>query len=248
MKKNNIIYFIFGLMVTILIWEIVSFFAGQNVFPDFFFSFGNMFKILFTTNLIIDILYSLLRVIISFIIGSIIGISLGLISGLNKKSEYAFLPIMTIIKTIPTISIILLLMIYFKYSYIYVLILLVLPIVYHATAHEIYLNSQKYKDIFQIRNRKVDLYSVFRVLIPASSSQIINSFIQSFSLCLKAQVLVESFAYTSTFRGIGKIIYLSFINNNINTMISLIMFIIISSILIDLALTKIKKIIIAKTM
>ena len=241
MKKNNLLYVSFGILIIIFVWEIISFIVSPALFPDFFISLGNMFKMLFTTSIILDVLFSLLRVLISFSLGLIIGVSLGIISGINKKSEYILLPMMTLIKAVPTIAFILLFMIYFKYSYIYVLTLLIVPIIYQATSHEIFMNNQKYKSLFILRSGKTDLYSIFKVLLPASSVQIVNSFIQSFSLGIKAQVLVESFAYTSSFRGLGKQIYLSFQNSNIQKMISLIIFIILFSLLVDLGLIKLKK-------
>lgn len=241
MKNKNKIYIISGIFIVILIWSIIALIVNNNnIFPSFASSFANMFNILFTTNLIVDILFSFLRILISFVIGAIIGISLGVFAGISKKGEYTILPIMTFLKAIPTLAFILLFIIYVKFSYIYIVSILIIPIVYQATTHAINTNKNRYLNIFLMRNGKIDIHSIIKVLIPASSTEIINGFIQSFSLGIKAQVLVESFSSRSSFRGIGKLIYVSFQNSEILNMTSMVLLIVLVSLLIDLVLTSVK--------
>ena len=159
---------------------------------------------------------------------------------INKKNEYRLLPIISFLKAIPTLAFILIFIIYVKFSYIYIITLLIIPIVYQATTSAISFNNNRYKNTFLIRNGKTDLHSIFKVLLPSSLVEITNSFIQSFSLGLKAQVLVESFSSKSNFRGLGKLIYLSFQNSETLDMYSMILIIVIFSLLIDLLLTFIR--------
>ena len=241
MKDNNKISLMFGInlivVILLLLYVIIN---NSNVFPLFTDIFANMFLLLFTSDLIVDISFSFLRVFISFILGSIIGIGLGIFAGINKKNEYRLLPIISFLKAIPTLAFILIFIIYVKFSYIYIITLLIIPIVYQATTSAISFNNNRYKNTFLIRNGKTDLHSIFKVLLPSSQVEITNSFIQSFSLGLKAQVLVESFSSKSNFRGLGKLIYLSFQNSETLDMYSMILIIVIFSLLIDLLLTFIR--------
>ena len=241
MRNKNKSFILVGIFLIIVVWSIISLsINNSNIFPTFSETFSNMFKLLFGTDLIIHMSYSLLRVIISFIIGSTIGISLGILAGLNKKHEYTLLPIMTFLKAIPTLAFILLFIIYVKFSYIYIVSILIIPIVYQSTSQAIFTNNNRFKNIFMIRNGKTDLYSVIKVLIPASSVDILNSFIQAISIGLKSQVLVESFSSKSNFMGLGKLIFLSFQNSEIVNMLSMVMYIVLFSLIVDILLTLLK--------
>ena len=244
--KNKIyknIYFILGIVLIIILWEIISLITHNELLPEFFLCFSNMFQKLFSTNIIIDAVLSLVRLLIAFIISSIIGVSLGILSGLSKKTEIILQPLTTILRAIPTIAFVFILIIYAKFSYIYIVSILISPIIYQATTSAIKKQYSLYKNLLIMKEEKISISTIFKLLIPAASSDIFNSFIQTLSLGFKAQILAESFSYRSSFRGLGKLIYNEYYSFNILNMMSYILLSLFIALMIDLGLNLIKRVI-----
>ena len=233
---EKIIFIILGLVLVILVWEIISFATNALFLPHFYQCFVNLFKLLGSSITWKSIGLSLLRVLISFSISAVVGIFLGQIAGRFSKLEYTLTPLMTVLKALPTVAIVLLLVAFTKHSYLYVVSILLFPLIYQSSKEgcsEVY-RQYRYDLIMEGKNNFI--YNMFKVSLPLSMDYILLSLIQSFGLGIKAQIMAETFSYSSTFNGIGKLIYSGYLNSDYLNMMSYVLIALFITLIFDIGL------------
>jgi len=112
-KKNQII-----LYIIISLWLFLSYFKiVKPIFlPSIIDVLLSLKYLLFTTDGILNILFTLKRTIISFLIGAFIGIILGLVFGLSKKIYDYFEGIINFFRSIPATAMFPLFMVFFGFG------------------------------------------------------------------------------------------------------------------------------------
>lgn len=197
MKKfitNKYILYLIGIVSILLLWIVIAEIIGDKylIFPDpwmTFKSFGELLGKRITYRYIGE---SLLKLFIGFIVSFAFGLIFGIIAGSNKNIEQAFKPIMTVLKSIPTASIVFLFLVISgaKNAPIYIVTLVSFPILYEAV-----LGGLKNVDKDVIEATRVDGASFTRSLIsvklPQSMPYIFVGIASSFALSFKIEIMAE---------------------------------------------------------
>lgn len=206
MKKyllNKGVRKIFFILLWIAIWQAGSIFIGNELFLPFPLTVLRESLIIISSHEFLVIVFStIIRAIISFIISIIISLILGCICGFNKIINEFLEPIISIIKSVPTMAFIIIALIWFdKDSAPYLIgIIISFPILFEAT----------YKSIKDIDSSLVFISNVYNVsslkkirylFIPNimfSLGSVLNS-----TICLVFKVVVAGEVYGQPKYGIG---------------------------------------------
>ncbi|MCR3906674.1 MAG: ABC transporter permease subunit [Tenericutes bacterium] len=154
---------------------------------------------------------SLLRLLISIVLSSLLGITLGVLSGLNKNIEMVFKPHVTLLKTIPILSIIVILLILFGYTYApYIITFLMLfPLFYQASNEGVKSIDKELIDVYHLEKHNIYL-GIKYLYLPMIKPYLFLAFFQSFGLGLKVLVMAEYLSQTKN--SIGNALYIAKVN------------------------------------
>ena len=193
--KRYSISLIIGLMIC---YEIgVKIVQKPIILPSLTLIFSELIRIILSSSFVIIIQATLLRAILTYIFVFMISLVLGIISGYFKRIEWLLLPIVTFLRTVPTISITLILLIWFgkELGPIMIMGLVVFPILY-----ELILGAMK-----QIDQDLLDVcllfgathFETFKALYYPQLLKILSSGVQatiglSFKVMVMAEVMGQS--------------------------------------------------------
>ncbi|MFA6862029.1 MAG: ABC transporter permease subunit [Bacilli bacterium] len=238
--KNAMLFF-FGLLLCLLIYEVIALSTNQLFLPEFFKTLGTMFSLLGTQTAWISLGWSLLRIIISFSISGLLGVVLGLLSGYFPSMGKVLQPGITILRSLPTIAVLLLLVVFVPHFSLYVVGLALFPVIYQATFEG---SSRIYKTFeydLLLKGRRHWLSNITRIIFPLSMDYILLGFIQALGMGFKVEIMSETFAYNSNYQGLGKIIKMYSDNLEYEKMVAYVLLAIITSLILDGLLLLVKK-------
>jgi len=195
-----------------ILWQIVYMAINHPLLvPSIGSVFDAFIRILTHLDSIQVIGFTLLRLFLSIALSGILGISIGILAGLNHKLSLFIRPYVTILRTIPVISIVVILLIIFGYTYTPFIItfLMVFPIIFQSVYQGITHIDHELIDVYKLEEKH--LFLAIKILyFPMVKNHIILGLLQSFGLGLKVLVMAEYLAQTRV--SIGNSIYLSKIN------------------------------------
>lgn len=199
--KTSSIMFIF--LIWLIIYEVVS---HPLLVPSISQVLNAWIEMFSQKVYITSFASSFFRLFISIFFSSLFGILIGILAARFSNLETWIKPYVTILKTIPIISIIIILYILFGYTYApYIIVfLMVFPLFYQATYQGILGIDQSYLDVFHLEADELGL-SVKHVYLPFIRDHVILALYQSFGLGFK--VLVTSEFITQTKTSIGNLLY-----------------------------------------
>ena len=209
-KKENIIIniLIISLFIIILvIWELLSKF---NIIDVFMFSspskiFNTIISLYKENNLFIHIFTTLFEIIISFIIGNIIGFIISSILYLNRRLNKIIDPYLTILNSLPKVSLGPLIIILFgaNIKSIIIMALLISTIVSIMNLLSSFNNTDKsrIKIMKSMGANKYDIF--FKVIIPSNYYEVIEGAKVNISLVFIGVIMGE---YLVSKQGIGYLI------------------------------------------
>lgn len=199
--KTSSIMFIF--LIWLIIYEVVS---HPLLVPSFSQVLHAWIEMLNHKIYITSFASSFFRLFVSIFFSSLFGICLGILAARFSNVETWIKPYVTILKTVPIISIIIILYILFGYVYapFIIVFLMVFPLFYQATYQGILGIDQSYLDVFHLETDELGL-SVKHVYLPFIRDHVILALYQSFGLGFK--VLVTSEFITQTNTSIGNLLY-----------------------------------------
>ena len=215
MKKfisNKYTLFLLGIIFVIGIWFIVSLLFDKNgaIFPSPLLTMQSFGGILIKSQTYVSLGYTFLRMIIGFVISFILALVFGMIAG-NYPSMYSFFkPLMTVLKSIPTVAFVFVfvVMINAREAPIFVVLIICFPILYEAVV-----GGFKSIDRFIIDASKVDgasaLKSAFYIKLPLAIPYIIVGIVSSFALSFKIAIMAEVIT-GSTKNGLGSSIHYAY--------------------------------------
>jgi len=130
--NKNFLKFI-AIVFWIVVWWVIAKMANTFILPSPNETLKALYHIVLNKGFLAIITASLARIIIGFIISSIIGLVLGVLAGLCEKFEIFINPIITVIKSIPVISLILIILFWVKSDItpLVVCFLMCLPVMYN---------------------------------------------------------------------------------------------------------------------
>lgn len=202
-KKLN---YLLGVILLIALWQLISELIGSYIFPGPFLTIKETLNLLTKAYTYKCIYYSLFRLIIGFMISFILGLACGILAGNFEFIEDIFTPLMVVLKSIPTASLVFLFIVLSgaRNAAIYIVILISFPIIYEGVSGGI-----KNVDKNIISASKIDGASFLKqnihIKLPLALPYILISLSSSFALSFKIEIMAEVITGT-TFPGLGSAI------------------------------------------
>jgi NitT/TauT family transport system permease protein len=206
------IWFSSSIFILFLVWILV--YQGVNhdlIMPSLKNVLLSVFDILSTKSSVLMILATLFRLCISILMALVFAILFGILAGLFKNVSTFLKPYITILRTVPVISITVILFILLGYEIAPFIItfLMVFPIVFQATEDGIKSIDNELIDVYKLEEHHLviatkDLY------FPLIKPYLFLSLLQSFGLGVKVLVMAEYLSQTKN--SIGNALYLARIN------------------------------------
>ena len=241
-RKEKILeasFILLGIVLLLSIYELIAYLTDYKVLPELFKSFEAMFIEMGKTKTWVYLGYSLLRLLITLVIVTVLGYLIGLLASYYKPLELVLKPIIYILTSIPTITIILIVVIYTKITSYVIVSLVTFPIIYKASLNGGKMVYEKYKDIMNLEGGK-SMNNFSKVLSPLTLPYIFMGLSQASALGLKVELTAEVFISTNTFKGLGSLINLAYINGDFEIMIGLTILAVIFMSLIELLIYLLK--------
>lgn len=240
LKHKNIIYTCLGLLLFVVIWEIIAYSTNLSFLPDFFICIKDTLFLFADKTAMMSLLMTTVRLIISFAISALLGVILGVLSGYYEPIGKILNPIMSILRSLPTIALAMVLVIFVSSFSLYVTSIIIFPIIYQASKEGSEKAYKKFEYELQLKGKN-NIRNITDVILPLSIPHILLGFIQSLGLGLKVEIMAETLAYKSNFYGIGKALSNCYNQVEYQKMMSYVMLSIIIGLLFDLSLHFIKK-------
>ncbi|WP_461206751.1 ABC transporter permease [Clostridium sp. DL1XJH146] len=191
--KNKKLFSIYVLIVILILWQITALGVDKEILiPTPRATFGSLIKIIQSKNFIIIVFSTLKRTFISFFLSLFFALIFGTLSGLFKNLFHIIEPIISIIRSTPTMAIIILALIWLGGERAPVLIgfIVVFPILY----------SSVYRGIVQTDEKLIQMaesYDVKKIVIlkdiyiPSIKSYLLAGINAALGLCFKVMISAE---------------------------------------------------------
>lgn len=238
---KNLSIKISSILSLVFIWYIIYLIVDHPLLiPPISKVIETFFKMLIESSFLNALWHTAFRLIISLLVSSVCGISLGYLSAKNKSVELILRPHVTILKTIPVISVIIIMYILVGYQiapYI-ITFFMIFPIFYQATYQGIKAINQDLLDVYhlEMENRYLEIKYVY--LQNIKDFLILASY-QSFGLGFK--VLVTSEFITQTQNSIGRLLYQAKVNLQYDSVFAITILLIIITVLVEVFMSSFKK-------
>ena len=234
MKKR--LYTFLGILLILITW-IILYYVKNNplIIPSPIDVFKALFELLKTESVYENIYQTIYRTIISYIISYFVALILATITSKSNKLEDIFMPFITCLRAIPTVSLIILFIfvIGFNKAPCYIVFVISFPIIYQSI-----LDGFKSMDAELKMINKLDNYNpiknYFLFTIPMIKKSLITAFISSFSLSFKVEVMAETLTGSTSIKGLGFLIHNYRLEINVSMIIAIAILIIILSNLFEL--------------
>lgn len=201
------------LLTLVVLWYLVYFIINEPLLvPNFTDVLKSIWHIVSSKALFIAFT-SIFRLCISFLLSAILGITIGFISAKSPVYERWNKPFITILRTIPILSIIVILFIIFgsTVSPYIITFLMIFPLFYQATLASIKEIDPALIDVLRL-NEMHFKESLKYVYIPSLTHDLYVTFFQSLGLGIKVLVMAEYLMQVK--HSIGNAIYVARINLN----------------------------------
>lgn len=154
-NKKHIIFTILGIISIITAWQLSAYFTGNtDIFPSPLKSFVTLTRLVVNENFWIHIGTTLFRGIIGGVLSLLLGFALGFLSSINVSVRSFITPWVTLLRSIPVISVILLAIIWLAPGYVpfFVMLITVTPIIVEEVSEGIFEINARYKEMISIYN------------------------------------------------------------------------------------------------
>lgn len=243
-KYSKNIYYFLGIFAIVVIWFLLSkIINNQGILP----SLGNVFvklkDLLIEANTYGMILSTVLKIVLALAISFLVSVILALLSLINYRIENFIRPSITLMRTVPVVSIaMIVLIIFFRQNVRYlgtiiIAALVIIPILYEGilTGFKT-INSNVIDDTKLISNFNFTVF--WNVYLPLAMPNIVTSIVQSFGLGLK--VLVMSEVIVNPNNSIGKAIGEEATYGNMDSVLAWTIILIVIVLIFDYFLKKVK--------
>ena len=245
MKKNvkllNLILPLISIGLILIVWVISAKAVNNSYLLPSLIDTVNEFFVLFTkSEFYLAVLNTFLRSLIAFMASFLIATLLAIISSKSEKAKRFLAPIISIIRTLPTIAVVLLLLVWTNSQVAPVIVtsLVVLPTVYVSVQNA--LNTVDEKLIEMCRVYNVSEKNIFtKVKLPQIAVPMLSVAGTSLSLNLKLMVAAEVLSYTT--QSIGGYLYLSKLHEQTALMMALVSVTVIIGLVVELIFSALSK-------
>lgn len=238
---KNLTIKISSVLSILFIWYLIYIIVDHPLLiPSISTVITTFFKMLIDFSFLNAFWHTAIRLIVSLVISSICGILIGYFAAKSKSLELLLRPHVTILKTIPVISVIIIIYILFDFKIAPYLItfFMIFPIFYQATYQGIKAIDQDLLDVYHLEMDHWYL-EIKYVYLGNIRNYLILACYQSFGLGFK--VLVTSEFITQTRYSIGQLLYQAKTNLAYDLVFAITIVLIIITVLVEVFMTKFKK-------
>lgn len=201
-------YYLLGIIFIIALWCLLSliFDESQMIFPSIFKVAEETINILCKQYTYKCILYTFIKLTIGFVVSFILALILGTISGLYDKFKYFISPLITVVKSIPTASLVFLFLVIAgaKYAPIYIVVLICFPILYESVVGG-YKNIDENISLPLVLEKGSTFEKTIKVKLPLAFPYILIGIASSIGLAFKIEIMAEVLT-GATANGLGSAI------------------------------------------
>lgn len=205
---KNFAFTTLGIIILLIGWIIISSCVSNNsmIFPDPLTTIKETFRLLGKSYTYKCIWQSFLKTITGFLMSFILALILGIIAGNLPFFKRIFSPFFSVLKSIPTASLVFLFLVLVgaKNAPILMVQLICLPIIYEAVVRGFENIDGSMKDATLVDGASL-IRRVIRIFIPNITPYIFVGVVSSFSLSFKIEIMAEVIS-GSTNEGLGSII------------------------------------------
>jgi len=197
-RKINIdsTFYILGIVFIIVLWMTSSnLIDNEIVIPKISDVLGRTFKLMIKWNTLKIIILTILKLFIIVSVCAVLAYVLAILAYLFKPFKMVLKPIMTLVRTLPIVTVIILLLLYvgFKATPIYICAFVVLPIIYEQVLVSFEgLDKNIIEETKMLSN--VNFKVIMNVYFPLSLPYFISSIFTVLGLGLKVLVMAEIFS------------------------------------------------------
>lgn len=206
LKKS--LYSLLGVVIFILGWVIISALIDENtmIFPDPVSTIRETFVLLGKPYVYKCMGYSILRTFIGFAISFVSALVLGIIAGTLPNAKSAMAPIFSVMKSIPTASLVFLFLVLAgaKNAPIAMVALISMPIIYEAVVRGFENIDKNLISAARIDGANI-MSRIINIELPAVAPYIMVGVASSFSLSFKIEIMAEVISGSTT-NGLGSAI------------------------------------------
>lgn len=197
MKKfisNKIVLRILGIVLFVIVWQLLSILIGEDtfIFPGPIRTFKEAIIMLKSSYIYRCIGETMFRMVIGFAIAFVLAFIIGIFSGNNKNIEELLKPTMTILRSVPTAT-----LVYFflviagaRLTPLYIVVLVSFPILYESVLAGIKNVPSIYIEASRIDGSNV-IDENIKIRIPLAMPYILVGIASSFALSLKIEIMAE---------------------------------------------------------
>lgn len=197
MKKsisNRYVLKLLGIALFLLIWFILSKLIGEDtfIFPGPITTIKHAISLLGSSYIYKCLFETLIRMFIGFILAFVVAFIVGAIAGNSQNIEELLIPTMTILRSIPTATLVYLFLVVLgaNIAPLFIVVLVSFPILYESVLGGI---KSTPKDL--IEASKIDASNIFNtniyIRIPLATPYIMVGLASSFALSLKIEIMAE---------------------------------------------------------
>lgn len=205
---NNKTYYLLGIVFCLLLWCLISLIFDDNqlIFPDIFEVAKQSFILLSSSYLYRCLYNTLFRMLCGFIIACLLAMLFGIAAGVSERIRLFLAPLMTILKTIPTASLVFLFLVIFgaKNTPIYIVVLISFPILCESLTAGFINIDKEIIDTLKLENGK-KIYKLFKIQLPLALPYLYTGIASCLGLSFKIEIMAEILS-GSTSQGLGSAI------------------------------------------
>lgn len=200
-----------GLVLFLALWALLARLTTANVVPGLKETARELGRLLGDYQTYRSLFYTLARLALALLAAGLLGIIFGALAGFYPFIEYVLKPMVTVLRSFPSIALLLILIIYSKNAEFYLVAIVLFPLIYEATLRGVSAVKAEYRDVLALDggNRLVNLP---RIGVPLAGEYIAVGLLQSIGLGLKVQIMGESLMGSTTYIGLGSSIYKAYLN------------------------------------
>lgn len=232
-KVLDILLPILSILLILIIWSITSLIVNNGyILPSVSETVKSFLELFKSGDFYLALFSTLLRSVISFFISFILAFCFAYLSNKSKGFAKFFEPVLAIIRTLPTIAVVLLILVWTndKTAPVVVAFLVVFPTVYTEIYNSFLGIDKKVIEMCKVFNVK-EKDVLFKVKVPKVLPQMILSASNCLSLNLKLMVAAEVISFTSN--SIGNYLYLSKQYDEVAKMMALVLSVVILGLIIS---------------
>ena len=192
-----------GLVLFFGLWSIISRAISSTILPGPITTLKTIFKLLGKSATYKVLGYTIGRIALALFTATIIGVFLGSLAGYYQFVEYVLKPIVIVLRSFPSVALMLILIIFTKNASFY--------LVYESTLRGVGEIKSEYQSILKLDGQD-SIVNIPKVALPLATDYILIGIFQSLGLGLKVQIMGESLMGSTTFVGLGIEIYKAYLN------------------------------------